>query len=136
MVVHHSREGWTSPTSFPALLDLEPDALSAIAAYVPTFRFLLDDLQVASDASLRARTMSAVGRLALLCLRHASDPGKIIQRLARWLDLIREARGTPGGREALQFVWQYILTVSEPKRPEDLVEQLLLVVGERARRTS
>ncbi len=133
MVVHHSREGWTSPTSFSALLDLEPEALSAIAAYVPTFRFLLDDLQVASDASLRARTMSAVGRLALFCLRHAPDPSKLVQRLARWLDLIREARSTPGGRDALKFVWQYILTVSEREKPEDLVEQLLLVVGEESK---
>jgi hypothetical protein len=100
---------------------------------VPTIRFLLDDLQVASDASLRTRTMSAVGRLALFCLRHASDPGKTVQRLARWLDVIREARSTPGGRDALKFVWQYILTVSEPEKPEDLVEQLLLVVGEESK---
>jgi Putative transposase, YhgA-like len=130
MVVHHSREGWTSPTSFPALLDLDPDAIAAIAAYVPTFRFLLDDLRVATDASVRARAMSAVGRLALLCLRHASEPGKIVQRLARWLDLIREVRSTPDGRDALRLVWQYILTVGQPGKQEDLLEQILLLVGE------
>jgi hypothetical protein len=93
----------------------------------------LDDLHAASDASLRARAMSALGRLSLFCLRHAPEPDKLVQRLARWLDLLREIRNAPGGSEALELVWRYIFTVSAPVNPEDLVDRLLLVVGEESK---
>jgi hypothetical protein len=130
LVVHHSKHGWTSPTSFAALYDLEPDALAAFAPHLPDFHFLLDDLRAASDASLRARAMTALGRFALFCLRHAPEPDAIVRGLARWLDLIREIRRAEGGLEALELIWRYILIVGEPADPEVLVERLLLVVGE------
>jgi hypothetical protein len=133
MVVHHSREGWTSPTSFSELFDLDPAALASFAPFLPSFRFILDDLRVASDASLRARAMSALGRLTLFCLRHASEPDEIVRRMTRWLLLLREIRGTPGGSDALELIWRYIFTVSAPPVPEDLVERLVLVVGEESK---
>ena len=133
MVVHHSRDGWTSPTSFAELLDLAPEALAAIGAHVPNFRFLLDDLHATSDASLRTRAMSALGRLSLFCLRHAPEPDRIVQGLARWLDLLREIRNGPGGSEALELIWRYVFTISGPVNPEALVERLLLVVGEESK---
>ena len=34
MVVHHSAEGWTSPTSFPALIDLDPEALARSPPFI------------------------------------------------------------------------------------------------------
>jgi predicted transposase/invertase (TIGR01784 family) len=130
MVVHHSREGWTSPTSFEELFDLEPDMLNAVRANVPSFKFLLDDLRVAGDASVRARAMSALGRMALLFLRHSSEPQKIVERVARWLDLLREIRATPEGGDALERLWRYLIVISETDEPEELVEHLQLVVGE------
>jgi hypothetical protein len=133
MVVHHSREGWTSPTSFSELFDLDPAALASLAPFLPSFRFILDDLRAASDASLRARAMSALGRLSLFCLRHASEPDELVRRLTRWLLLLREIRSAPGGTDALELVWRYIFTVSAPPVPEDLVERLLLVVGEESK---
>ena len=84
-------------------------------------------------ASLRARTMSALGRLALFCLRHSSAPDEIVRRLARWLLLLREIRSAPGGSDALELVWRYIFTISAPPVPEDLVERLVLVVGEESK---
>ncbi len=58
---------------------------------------------MATDASLRARAMSALGRLSLFCLRHASEPDEIVRRLARWLLLLREIRSAPGGSDALEL---------------------------------
>jgi predicted transposase/invertase (TIGR01784 family) len=130
MVVHHSREGWTSPTSFQALIDLPEDVLRVLGPHMPDFTFLLDDLRATSDASLRRRAMSMLGRLALFCLRHSSEPGQIVQRLARWVELVRGIRAAPGGKEALELIWRYVLVISEPAEPEELVDQLLLVVGE------
>jgi hypothetical protein len=104
-----------------------------MAPHIPTFGFLLDDLHARSDASLRRRAMTALGRLSLFCLRHASAPDEIVRRLAGWLALLRELQGAPGGREALELMWRYVFAVSAPPRPEDLVEQLLLVVGEESK---
>src|SRR5262249_16944295 len=116
--------------SFTDLIDLDPDALTPIEPYLPAFRFLLDDLHVSSDASLRARAMSAVGRFALFCLRHAPEPDEIVRRLAPWLRLLRRIRRAPGGSDALERIWRYVLTISPEHDPEELVERLLLVVGE------
>jgi predicted transposase/invertase (TIGR01784 family) len=129
LVLHHSEQGWTSPIAFQDLIDLQPEGLAAVAKHVPHFRFILDDLRAETDDDLRARAMSALARLALFCLRHAREPWVLVQELARWLDLIREVRAAPGGREAMELIWRYIFVTSNPARPKDLVDRLLAVVG-------
>ena len=73
--------------------------------------------------------MSALGRFALFCLRHAREPGTRAapRGVARPAP---QARSAPSGKDALPVIWQYILIISKPEKPEDLVEQLLLVVGQ------
>jgi predicted transposase YdaD len=133
LVLHHSDAGWTSPTAFESLIDLAPDALAAFAPHIPHFRFILDDLRAETDDALHARAMTALARLALFCLRHAREPWVLVRELARWLDVVREARAAPGGREAMELIWRYIFVTSNPARPKDLVERLLAVVGVEAR---
>jgi hypothetical protein len=53
-------------------------------------------------------------------------PGRADPRASCRVTVRKHARG-------IVLVWQYILTVSEPGKPEDLIEQLLLVVGEEDR---
>jgi hypothetical protein len=96
---------------------------------VPSFRFLLDDISVETDESLRARAMTALGRLLLFCLRHGREPARFLQEIARWLGLVAEARAAPGGLEALQLIWRYIVTANNPTDSQELVKQLLAVVG-------
>ena len=134
LVLHHSPDGWTSPTDFHALLDLDAEALPLVAAHVPSFRFLLDDVSAESDEDLRARAMTALGRLVLFCLRHAREPGRFAHEIARWLGLIAEARDAPGGAEALLLIWRYIVTANNPADPQELVKQLLAVVGKQEER--
>jgi predicted transposase YdaD len=134
LVLHHSPGGWTSPTDFHALLDLDAEALPLVAAHVPSFRFLLDDVSAESDEALRARAMTALGRLVLFCLRHAREPGRFAHEIARWLGLIAEARDAPGGAEALLLIWRYIVTANNPADPQELVKQLLAVVGKQEER--
>jgi predicted transposase YdaD len=129
LVLHHSEKGWTSPTSFHELLDLDDDTLPVFAQYLPSFRFLLDDISKERDEALRSRAMTALARLALFCLRHAREPLELVDALGRWLDLVREVHRAPGGREALARIWRYIFVVSNPAEPEDLVKRLVGVVG-------
>lgn len=134
LVLHHSPGGWTSPTDFHALLDLDDATFPLIAAHVPSFRFLLDDVSAETDDALRARAMTALGRLVLFCLRHAREPGRFGHEIARWLGLIAEARDAPGGAEALLLIWRYIVTANNPADPQELVKQLLAVVGKQEER--
>jgi hypothetical protein len=129
LVLHHSEKGWTFPTSFQALIDLDDDTLPPFAEYLPSFRFLLDDISKERDEALRSRAMTALSRLALVCLRHAREPQELVDALGRWLDLVREVHRAPGGREALARIWRYIFVVSNPAKPEDLVKRLVGVVG-------
>jgi hypothetical protein len=61
--IHHSETGFTASEAFEDLLDLDAEALSVVAAYVPRFRFLLDDISGVSEESIRSRAMGALGRL-------------------------------------------------------------------------
>jgi hypothetical protein len=130
VLLHHSERGWTSPTTLHGVIDLDADTLALFAPHLPSFSFLLDDISTERDEALRMRAMTALGRLALFCLRHAREPLELLDALSRWLDLVGQVRGAPGGMEALARIWRYIFVVSNPAEPEDLVKQLIAVVGQ------
>ena len=97
--------------------------------HVPRFSFLLDDISHATDEALKARAMSALGRLALWCLRHGREPEALIDELGRWLDLVHEVRRARNGATAMRSIWQYMFLVSERGKKEETVQRLLLAVG-------
>ncbi|AUX43495.1 uncharacterized protein SOCE26_049440 [Sorangium cellulosum] len=132
-MLHHSEDGWTAATSFEDVLDVNEEMLAVLAPHVPRFRFLLDDISRTSDEELRSRAMSAVGRLALFCFRHARRPDELIEQLAGWLDLVREVLRSPNGAAALAAIFRYILLRNEKRPPEEVVQTLLLIVGEEGR---
>ncbi len=133
ILLHHSERGWMSPTSFEDLLAVDAKTLPLVAPYVPRFRILLDDISGESDEALRARAMSALGRLALFGLRHGREPGRLVAELVPWLSLVREVQAAPGGREALVLIWRYVLLMGGEVSSERLVEQLVSVVGEESK---
>ncbi|WP_437731849.1 Rpn family recombination-promoting nuclease/putative transposase [Sorangium sp. So ce1335] len=130
VVLHHSESGWTAGTSFEDLLDLDDDARAAMGEHVPRFRFVLDDISHEADEALKARTMSALARLVLWCLRHAREPDELLDRLGKWLDLVRDVRRVPDGTRALRAMWRYILATSERNEPDKVLRRLLAVVGD------
>jgi hypothetical protein len=129
LVLHHSERGWVSPTTLHGIIDLDATAMAAVGKHLPQFEMMLDDLSAQTDDSLRARAISALGRLALFCLRHAREPQVLLEQLGRWLDLIREIQAVPGGTDALVLIWRYILVTNGQATPEAVVAQLLGVVG-------
>jgi hypothetical protein len=114
VVLHHSKSGWTAPVVFEDLLDLDAATRPLVAEHLPRFRFLLDDLSEQADEAIKARAMSAVGRLALWCLRNGRDhPERILRDLGRWADLLREVHRAPHGAAALQAIFRYLLLCNE-----------------------
>jgi hypothetical protein len=60
VVLHHSKSGWTAPTRFSELFDLDDDLRVAIAPFVPDFAFVLDDNSKLDDEALRGRAVTDV----------------------------------------------------------------------------
>lgn len=130
VVLHHSEKGWTGSTAFEDLLDADEDTLAAAAAYVPRFRFMLEDISHETDEALRARAMTALARMALWCLRHAREPWELVERMGAWVDLVREVRRAPGGAAALVLILRYIYERNEPDRPDELIARLAAALGD------
>jgi predicted transposase YdaD len=136
VVLHHSEGGWSASTTFQGLLDVDEATLAALGEHTVRLRFVLDDISEATDETLRGRAMTALGRVALWCLRHGRDPDELMRRVGDLRDLIAEVRRAPNGREALEAIWRYILAAHERKqhyRPRDVVVRLLDAAGEEAR---
>jgi predicted transposase/invertase (TIGR01784 family) len=131
VVLHHGEGGWTKATAFEELFDLDEATLAALGEHAVRFRFGLDDISFEDDDALKARAMSAFARLVLFCLKHAREPDVLLDRLGRWVDLIREARRAPNGPAALVALFRYILLTNRENKPEAMiVQQLLEAVGE------
>ncbi|WP_437828765.1 Rpn family recombination-promoting nuclease/putative transposase [Sorangium sp. So ce1153] len=129
VVLHHSETGWSAAVSFQDVLDVPPETLALMAEHVPQFRFVLDDISLETDEALRARAMTALGRLVLWCFRHARDPEDLVERLSAWRDVVQEVRRAPDGGAALVRVWRYILGIADPRQPEKLLQRLLVAAG-------
>ena len=69
IVVHHSAGGWHAATAIEELFDLGESARSALGEHLLRMRFVLDDVSGLGNEALRARAMSAFGRVVLWSLR-------------------------------------------------------------------
>ncbi|WP_437946494.1 Rpn family recombination-promoting nuclease/putative transposase [Sorangium sp. So ce296] len=129
VVLHHDETCWSAAVSFQELLDVPPGTLALMAEHVPQFRFVLDDISKEEDDALRARAMTALGRLVLWCFRLARDPRDLEERVSAWREVLREVHQAPDGVAALRRVWHYIFIVVNPSEPEKLLPRLLAAAG-------
>jgi hypothetical protein len=123
VVLHHGPDGWTKARSLEELYDLDEETLAVAGDHLLRLRFVLDDIGVAEDEALRARAMTALGRLVFYSFRHARDPAELIEGLVAWRDLVSELRAAPNGAAALGRVWRYVMMV-HPGKPEVILQQL------------
>jgi hypothetical protein len=132
LVLYHGDKGWSPPTGFLDVVDLDARDKSALAAFLPDFRFLLDDLSGRSDQQLRARAMTQLGILTLLSLQrlpNAPDPVAVVAEMS---DLMAAVINAPSGVQALTAILCYLFKVSDSET-ERVKEVLQSRVGPRAR---
>ena len=142
IALYHGAEPWTAPLAFEKLFEVPAVVQAALAPHLVRFAYLMDDLSGVPDEALRGRAMTALGRLAQLCFKHARTQANLIELLAGWADVLREVIGAPHGLEALVQVMRYILLVNdhvEPKALQAVLERvatldakdILMTAGER-----
>ncbi len=129
VVLHHGMRGWTAARALEELYDLDDETREAAGEHLLRMRFALDDLGAQSDEALRARAMSALGRLSLYCFRHAREPEALVRELGAWVELMLEVRAAPNGGAALGSILRYIVMV-HPEPPEVVLPQLERALGD------
>jgi predicted transposase/invertase (TIGR01784 family) len=113
VVMHHSEQGWSAPTSLIELVDLDEEMLGELQRNLPSFEILLDDLTRRSDRELFGRATTAAGRLTLFCLKRAMYSGDFRRELVLGLGALREVATAADGAAALESVLRYIMEVRE-----------------------
>jgi len=115
--------------AFDALFDIREAVRAALAPHLVRFAYLIDDLSDVPDERLRARAMTALGRLVEACFKHARTRADLIEVLSGWADVVREVLRAPNGLEALALVMRYILQVNDHVEPQGLQAFLDRVAG-------
>ena len=125
IVLYHGSRPWVAPLTLGALLDVPDAARAALGDLLPELRIQLDDLSRASDGALRARSVSAFGRLAFLLLKHGralrarpgpDSLGAFVRSVADLLAALR--------RFDRQRAWVYILEVTAESDIDLAIEAL------------
>ena len=134
IVMYHGVTPCSEPRLFDALLDVPASVRPAVAPYLVQFAYLLNDLSEISDDELRDGAMlTALAKLATICLKHARTSADFIKILARWMDVVREVATAPNGLNALAQVLCYILEVNDHVQREALQALLERELGPEAK---
>jgi hypothetical protein len=132
VLVSHQPGGWTSARSLEQLLDPEAMAIPELAALVPRFSMVVDDLAARSDADLQARALAPFQKVALWLLRDIRDPVRLLDGFDAWTPTILEAGQTRSGRDALDVMIRYLFHTLDPVY-FDIVRAKLEQLGTRSR---
>ena len=124
VVLHHSAGGWNSPLSLHELFDTGLLQNLHLTELTPSFRFVLDDLSLKTDAELLERATRESERLVpvvLWALRDARAHERFLASLSAWAGAIAEAHQAPSGADALRAVFSYIARVTELLSPHAIL---------------
>lgn len=133
-VLYHGATQWSAPRTFDALLDVPADARASVAEYLVRFSYLLDDLSQVTDAELRARAMTALGKLVHGCLKNGRSRTNLVTLLASgWLDVLRDVVRAARGLDALELVMRYMFQVAEHVDSQELYALLEREIGPEAK---
>jgi hypothetical protein len=124
VLVSHVPGGWTTSRSFDDMFDPRMLALPGLAASVPRFSLIVDDLASLSNADLEARSLGAFQKLALWLLRDARDPRRLLDNFSAWSETFAEAERTPSGIDAIATLLTYMFRVLDPVHHDELHAKL------------
>ncbi len=120
VVLYQGPNKWNATTEFLDVIDLPGEILGGVREYMPSFRFVLDDLSENSDKALRLREIGNLGKLCLLLLKHARDErDALLQYLGTIVDLVNSL---DNDRDRV-LAFSYILEVTEVT-PRDVTSAL------------
>ena len=124
VVVSHAAGGWTAARAFEGLFDPGVMSTSGLAALVPRFSMIVDDLTQLSNDDLAGRSLGAFQKLALWLLRDARDPERLLDSFDYWIPAMLEVVRTRSGLDRLNVLITYMFQVISPMHLEALRAKL------------
>jgi hypothetical protein len=131
LVLYQGPKPWSGPRSLADMIDLPPELLAVLGAYVPAFEFLLEDLGAKPADELRSREAPPLARLALVLMKAALGTPDLLATLDECSSLIEAVLEETKGGERLGIVLRYTLSQAEVS-PRVLADRLKRTVGPRA----
>jgi predicted transposase YdaD len=125
VVVSHARDGWTAATELHAIVRPPPAAFDGLAALVPNFRVLVDDLARATNEELHGRALAPFPKIALWLLRDGRHPDALLHNLAGWATALHDVAIASDGMRAMQIVLSYLNAVLERERFEQFRDKMV-----------
>lgn len=108
VLVSHVPGGWLAARTFEALFDPAVMAIPELAALVPRFSLIVEDLAHVSNDELTARSLAAFPKLALWLLRDARDPERLLANLVYWAWAFQETSRARTGTKSLATLFVYL----------------------------
>jgi len=130
VLVSHVPGGWTAARTFEELFDPAVMALSGLAALVPRFSMIVDDLTQLSNDDLTARPLPAFPKLALWLLRDARDSARLVASFDAWIPSMLELDRTRSGRNSFAVLLTYMFEVIDPMH-QDALRAKIRMLGSR-----
>lgn len=126
---------WPATYDLGALLDLEPRMRAAVTGLLPHVPQVILDLGLLAEDKLLGWPLSALGKLALLCLKHGRFEKDPLERFAGWMPLCGQILRSRTAAPALASVLRYILRVNRYVTLEAIERLLVQHLGEKGRET-
>jgi hypothetical protein len=102
-------------------------ALPGLAARVPRFSMVVEDLTLLSNEALTGRALGAFQKLALWLLRDARDPVQLLASFEFWIPSMLELDRTQPGIGRWRVLITYLFQVVDPVHLEALRAKLRLL---------
>ncbi len=103
LVLYHGNAAWSAATDFTALIDAPPDVLDALGDFVPSFRYLVDDLGTQPDDALRQRATTALATV----MRYILTVSRHVDRSQ--LENVLETHVGPRAKEVLVTIGEQLI---------------------------
>lgn len=108
LVFYHGEKPWSAPLSFESLVQAPRGLENVVRPYLPSFRYLLDDLSQVPDEQLRRRALPVLALLAVACLRdlrHKDVLEAVGPWVNEWVDFIRALPHPDDMRPLARYVY-------------------------------
>ena len=136
IVLYHGAERWSAPLAFEEMVEINEEIAESALPFIPHFQCVLDDLSHHTTEDLRARSLTALGRLVLHLFKNGRQDPHFVDRLGDWADTFRKVWTAPDGLATLEAVIRYILQVRNDATPARMRAILGASVAKSRRRSS
>jgi predicted transposase YdaD len=129
LVMHHGDTAWSAAPELASMLDANQGLVDASRAFVPHFRFILDDLAALSVETLASRAISSVPRLVQLALWASRSLPRLLSAAPFMHQIMRVLVRDKRVRDLVLQFHRYVLTTAPRDVDTQVIRTILLEIA-------